>query len=426
MAQQTTRSTLDGNFKEVYSPKIEIIIPNFAILQRDIGLSKSDLKLGNQYHQPVKLTHSHGITRAAPNSGAFNLRTSVAPEYRDAQIDSYQYVQTDEIDYESAFRSLKGREAYRSANDLIVESMIDSLRKNIEIDMLYGDSPNSQLGLVPTSTNQTSTSTRLEYAASNWSDAVWTGMENQILEFYHDDELVSSGSDSKFTVVSVDYENRYVNVSGTSTGITALDAAIAGSGEVGTYIEGSFNNMMAGLDRITTNEGLLFNISAQDFSIWKSNLVSASNGELTMKKILKGISRAQGKGLMSYVCLYVNPKTWNCLNSDQAALREYDSSYKVKSENGFGAIEFHSQTGGIEVKSHPFVREGDGFMIPKMKFKRIGSVDISFERPGRPGEFYDELSGQAGYQLRAYSNQSLFTHCPAQSTKFTDIINTNG
>jgi len=114
------------------------------------------------------------------------------------------------------------------------------------------------------------------------------------------------------------------------------------------------------------------------------------------------------------VCL-VNPKHWNKLMTDQAAKRQYDSSYSSeKMENGSKSLIFYGQNGKIEIHASLFVKEGFAYVFPPAELERIGSSDITFERPGFPGKFFKEMESANGYELRAYSDQALFTSAPGK------------
>jgi hypothetical protein len=114
------------------------------------------------------------------------------------------------------------------------------------------------------------------------------------------------------------------------------------------------------------------------------------------------------------VCL-VNPKHWNKLMTDQAAKRQYDSSYSSeKMENGSKSLIFYGQNGKIEIHASLFVKEGFAYIFPPAELERIGSSDITFERPGFPGKFFKEMESANGYELRAYSDQALFTSAPGK------------
>lgn len=180
---------------------------------------------------------------------------------------------------------------------------------------------------------------------------------------------------------------------------------------------------MAGVDKILTNTGSLFGINAATYGLWKSSSYAAGGAALTMAKVLSAVGKAVNRGLNEDVMVLVNPITWQNLNSDQAALRSYDNPHSKDSKNGFESITFHGQNGKIEVVSHPCVKEGEGFILPIKKVKRIGSSDITFKTPGREDELFLQLPSNAGVELRLYTNQAIFIESPARCVKITGITN---
>tara|TARA_R100000805_G_C3615039_1_gene116369 strand:+ start:217 stop:1485 length:1269 start_codon:yes stop_codon:yes gene_type:complete len=421
MAQYTTPAQLDGLFKEVYADNIVNLIPDSAKLVKTIPFISADKENGNNYNQPVVLSNEHGMSFGSSSSGAFSLNNSIAMTMKNAQVQGGQMVLRSSISYDAASKASNSKKAFVRGTEYLVENMLESHTKFLEIGLLYGG---SGLGNFDTISGSSATSRTITCTVASFASGIWSGAENAVLQFYDGSSLVSSGADSKFTITSVDLSNRQLTVSGTSTGITAL-ATQLGSGNADAYWDGAYGNEINGLDSIITNTGTMFGIDAGTYSLWSGNSYSAGSAALTMAKVLKSISDAQARGLNEDVDCFINPVTWQALNSDQAALRSYDSSYKAaKAEAGTEAITFHSQSGLIKVHSHNIVKQGEGFIIPPKKVKRLGSTDITFKRPGRQGEdFFRELSDNAGYELRSYSDEAIFVECPARCVKITNITN---
>ncbi len=69
MAIVTDVGQLNGLFKEVYASQVENLIPENSILQKKIAFNQRE-KIGNAFHQPVKLTASQGFTYAKGDGSA--------------------------------------------------------------------------------------------------------------------------------------------------------------------------------------------------------------------------------------------------------------------------------------------------------------------------------------------------------------------
>jgi hypothetical protein len=196
-----------------------------------------------------------------------------------------------------------------------------------------------------------------------------------------------------------------------------------GAGYLRFYTEGTNGaDEAVGLDRIMTNSGLLFNINAATYNLWKANTF-AVGGALTLAKIQEGVAVAAQRGLSEDVELFVNPAVWQDLSTEQVTYRMMDSSYSnKKGVNGFEGLEFHSQNGKITVYAHKYVKEGEAFLLPTRRAVRIGSSDISFNIPGTDnGQIFIQNPTSAGFQFRIFSQQALLVVKPALCVKFTGI-----
>jgi len=424
MAATNVPTTLNGLFKEIYADRVENLVPEAAKIVKMIPFVPRDKEIGNKYHQPVILSWEHGMTYAAFNAGAFALNSSVALDMQDAQVSSSQMLLRSQISYDAAARAANSKKAFVKATELLVENMMESMTKRVEIACLYGV---SGIGEADSSSNVDTTHTVVTFTAGGWATGIWAGMEGALIQFYTvaGDALVSSGADSIFTIDSVDVDNKAITVSGTTTGITALDIALA-AGNSNVFFNGAHGNEMAGLDKIITNTGTLFNISATSYNLWKGNTYSAASAALTIGKLLAAVAKAVNRGLDEKAGVLVSPVTWANLMSDLAALRRFDGSYdRKKLENGASAITFYSQNGELEIIAHNIVKEGEAFIIPTKKCKRIGATDVTFRTPGMEDEqFFRQLTDNAGFELRAYTDQAIFLECPARATKVTNIVNT--
>jgi len=420
MGQYVDINALEGNFKEIYADKIENLVPEFAKCMRMIGFKERD-RIGDGFHQPVVLTQEQGFTYAAANSSAFALNTSVAHQMKDAVVDGSQVLIRAQIDYESAAKASGSRQAFTRVTEQVVRNTMESHSKHRELSLIYG-----QKGFASTSvsSNVSATTTTITITTASWATGTWSGLENAKINFYNatSGTQVSSGTDGDFTVTTVDVTNKQVLVTGTSTGITALDAALAASTtEFDIYFKGQKSNDAAGLYKIITNSGSLFGINAATYNLWTGSTYSVG-GQLTPAKFFKAVALAIGRGLTTKATCLLNPDAWSDLMQQLATNQRYDGSYKrTKGEYGFEGIELVTANGGVTVYPHGFVKIGDGFIFPENRCKRIGATDITFKNPGTGDRFFRELSDNAGYELRSYDHQALFIEKPAETVYLSGI-----
>jgi hypothetical protein len=407
MAQSpnTFADTLNGLFKEAYADKLENLIPEGLKLYKMIDFLPKEKQPGNLYHQPVILGHEHGVTFASSDDDAFNLNAPVAGQIKDAQVRGNPIVLRSVMGYTAASRAAQGgAKAFMDATKFLVANMLRSITKKLEIELLYGQ---MGYGTVSSVSGNVITITTAEYAPG-----IWAGAENMPIEI-RDSSGVLRGSCS---VSSVDLPNRTVTVDLLPAGTTGTDVI---------WHKGAYGNEFAGVHKILTNAGTLFNISAASYSLWAGNTYSASSAALSLAKIERAIALAVQKGLDSDVHVIVNPKTWADLLVEQMALRKFDSSYSsAEVESGGKSIKFYGQNGMITVEPSIYCKEGYAYILAMDEFARVGSTDVTFKRPGMEGNFFRELENSAGVELRCFSDMALFCSAPGKQVLISAITNT--
>jgi len=417
----TTVANLNGLFKEVYGDDYIDLVPESAKIVKKVPFVPADKEEGNQYHQPVILSYEHGVTYAAADAGAFALNDAVAMQMGDAQIKGAQILLRSALPYDVAAKaSSKGKKAFAKATELIVENMLESVTKRLELSYLYGGSVTG-IGNPTTSANVDATHTVITISLLTWSAGIWAGLENATIDVLDAGAVVNTTG--AVTIDSIDLDARTLTVSAVAGDITAIDGVTFTTADAIVF-RGALAAEMSGIDKIIVNAGTLFNISAATYKLWKGNTYSAGSAALTFGKVLIGIAAPVLRGLQEDATLYCNPKTFADLSDDLAALRMYDQSFKGSQLSiGSESIKYFTQAGVLEVVPHLFVKEGEAFVLPMKRVKRLGAQDVSFKTPGRGDEIFDHLSGNAGFELRVYTDQACFIECPAKCLKITNIVN---
>jgi hypothetical protein len=284
--------------------------------------------------------------------------------------------------------------------------------------MLYGQ---SSIGVVSTATDTGTSIADIVVTAATWAGGIWAGAEGSKIRA--SSSLSASLRGADMTITAVNSDTRTISVSCNDTVSTDVQAgdylffASANSGS-GTY------NEMAGLQKILTNSSTLFNINAGVYSLWAGNSVS-SVGQISFAKIQDAVGKAVNKGLMEKAIVLVSPKAWSVLNSDQAALRMFDSSYaSKKAEGGAESLMFHGSNGPLEVVSHPLVKDGDAFVLPLDSIMRVGSLDLSFGVPGFDEQFFTLVTGSNLVELQCLADQAIFVEKPAHGVYMSGITYT--
>jgi hypothetical protein len=418
----TTSAILSGLYKEVYADTIYSLIPDIAKVAKSVPFEKKK-KLGDKYHQPVVLTAEQGFTYSNQPT-AFALNPNVPMSTQDAQIKGSQIAVRYRISQEAASRSVGGgrgdKAAFREATQLQYENVMESFGKRMEIELFYGD---TILATASARANTSATVTTLTIPEADWGVGIWTGMENALFNMYNGSSLISSGADAIFQLTAVDLENRTLAFTGTTTGTTALQAVAAT--DIDVWFLGSYGQQMAGLKRIFTNAGTLFNINAATYNLWKTpNKTFGGVGALTFQRIIESLVLPVGRGLTGDVTAYVSPLVWSQLATDLAALRVVDQTYSSAKINvGTQEIVYYYQGGAVKIVSHLVVKSGDVFVMRSKDFKRIGSTDITSTVPGgikgATTDMFYMLPDNMGYESRMYTDQALFCEKPAHQLYIT-------
>lgn len=421
MAQQNTTSTLDGLFKRVYGDGPVKVIPEVAIIQKKVKFKETE-RIGKQYEFPVILSNEAGVTYLAAGDGVTTLNDSIAAVLKNAAIDANQIIIRGQMDYEAAAKASSGEKAFKNASELLVENLMETGSRRLEMAFLYGQSATG-LGTADSSANASASSTVVTMTAAGWAPGIWAGSENAVVQFYKvsDDSLVSSSTDSYFTVSVVNFADRKITFTGTATGITALDTAL-GAGDCYIHWKGAKGKEPVGLDKIITNTGSLFGIDASVYALWTGSSY-AFGGAATVAKILNMVGMAVSKGgLMEEADVMLSPKTFIALAGSMTDLRRQSGDAK-EGIGGFETISLLGPNGKLNLVPHLMVKEGECMGGPMKRLKRIGTQEFSFQTPGRNGEMFLHVPDKNAYELRLYGAQAIVAETPAKFFKGTGITN---
>lgn len=394
-----TIASLNGFFKETYADGVITAVPEGHKLYKMIKFISATKEPGNFYHQPVALGHENGFSYGGSAGNAFALEGAISAPHGDAQIKGSEMVLRSYLSMAAASRSQNSKAAFVNSTKYLVDNMLRSFHKRMEVQLMYGQ---DNIGVVSSATTTVITCKTYE-----WAPGVWVGSEGAAIEVRS-----SAGALRGYANVSkADLSARTVTVDAVPAGVIAGDYL---------FYRGAYGKEFIGLHAIMTNAGSMFNIDAASYSLWQANVVevgtnfSGSEAVLSFAKIEEAVSKAMEKGLEdTNVIVVCNPRSWQNLLTEQAAKRMYDSSYSSdKIENGAKNIKFHSANGSIEIVPSIYCKEGYAYLLSPEEFMRVGSQEITFEQPGFGGQFFKLLEHANGYELRSYTDQALFTARP--------------
>lgn len=411
-----TVSTLNGLFKTVYAEKLIDLVPDYAILQKKVDFVSAEKETGNFYAQPVNLSHEAGFTYNGESGAVVTLNDAKAGAMKEAQVKGTELILRSQLSYTALSRASKqGPKAFRRASAWKVEDMNNSTRKRLEVGMLYGQSSIGRVSGAPSGNVIT-------ISAATWAGGIWAGAEGAQLQAFTAISGASTehnGGGADLTITAVDSDARTITV--TNDGDVADGDYLFFKGAATTSGGNIVHSEMAGLQKIITNTGSLFNIDASAYSLWKGTSVTGV-GQISHAKIQDALAKAVNKGLMEGVLLLCSPKAFGVLNSDQAALRAFDSSFSSsQAVNGAESLVFHSVNGKCEVMAHPMVKDGDLFIVPMDSVMRIGSVDLTFGVPGMEEDFFTLVSTKNAVELQCMADQAIFLEKPAHAVMMSGI-----
>lgn len=407
-----TKASLETAFKYVQDNKLNDLKPNSSIVY-DLAPMKDSDSVGRKYLAPVVLSFELGFTFG--DGTAFTYNDDVAGVYEEIEVDPNPVVLKSRLSIEAADRMAKDAKTVLNHVALRAGQMKTSLMKMAEIEMLHGRKGVGILASNPAT--PTATTATVILTAATWAPGIWSGMEGAKLESRNSGgTLINTNAD--IVLVSVDFANKTLNVSGIAADMTALDT------DQILYFKGAYAAGQYGIKYQLSYSGSVFGIDNSAYALWKAQSHSVS-GALTMKQILDGRAKAVGRGGLDEDCiLLISVATFENLNVDLAALRELDSSYSSsKAENGAKGIAYHGQGGSIRIVAHPMLMEGDAFLFPEKGLKKIGSTDITFKTIDGSEEAWLHLQDVHAYQLTGRFSFQVLISQPAKCVYFSGIVN---
>lgn len=420
----TTVAKMEGLFRHVYADKLEKLIPDGVLIGKDIPFVQESAREGNVYHQPVQVSREHGWTYDASGGTAFTLNAAESAETKDAQINGTEFVLRSTIPYASAARALKEsgaaqKRAFVKATAYVLENMQDSAVYAREMSLIYGGGTAGAAGVgtINSRTNDSGTSQTFDLTEGTWADGIWAGMENAYCDVYSS-AWSKRNAAGTMQITAVDLDNRRLTFSGTEAemdNIVATDYVV---------FRGAHTKEMAGIYKMLTNTGTIWNIAAGTYGLWKASTTSAASGALQFEKVLRALNKPVGRGLKSEVCAYVSVGGWTDMLNDLSALRRYAEKAGGKLAQGADSLEFHGQNGVIKIKPHILLWAGIALILPPKYCVRVGATDITYRLPGGSENFMVELQDKAGWQMRNYFNQAWFCRKPSNCALINNIVNT--
>lgn len=418
---QSEYSDADFLFKDKYAKALTSVLTEHDKLQKIWPYVKSQ-EVGGQFIEAVDLEFEHGYTFGG-NQKTPTLRGSISAEGDQAKITPSQIIGQKATGYRDLFRSEgAGEKAFTAMAEKQFKDLALGMRRNIEISMLHGNSAYG-IGVVASLSTQD-----IHINPDYFAPGLWMGAINSVVDVYQSDRTTLRRGGLVVTAVNMDsLTDPYITVTGTTTGIVSTDIIYRDTAVLGD--SAGVNQECLGLIPMFAAT-TIHDITVAAHPLWKPNS-HAVTGPLTSAALIKASYKSAVKGARTGVLAIVPSRGFETLNEQVMATRRTDASYGPnKFVNGVEALEFHSQVGRIVVVPHDFMFQSQAVIVPldqdvdaeKKSIRRIGSSDMTFERPKpNSGRIFLESSTVAGYEIRNYTDQALFNTKPGHCTLLTGL-----
>lgn len=439
---QVSNATILNTFKKRYGEINNLVPQGFPLLEMVPFEEKA--RVGESYNEAVVLTAENGWTLGGSSGDIFDINPARAGAVKQATIVPYVSVLGSIVPWSVLSRSAgAGEVAFVDNTKHIVANNLRSHMKLAETLAMYGQSADllgyvsyasaTYRGVVLTTgtgtvggvafTNGVSTASKaIMMAPGSFASGIYVGAEGATINEV-DSTGVIKGSGQ---LLSVDSENGilYVDFTPTAASSTTSHRICFDGQEVAKD--------MIGVNKIITNTGTLFGISASTsggYSLWRgskfdiSASAAAAPALLTFNRMQQAAAAAVNRGgLDQDVMVLCNPRSFANLVNAEAARRQYDSSYgPSKFDNGAESIEFWYAGGKMTVKGSRYVKEGEAYGFAVDSWVRGGSAQISLKVPGVDKDIIFPLENSSAYAFRSYSDQYMFCRAPARNFVITNI-----
>jgi hypothetical protein len=348
------------------------------------------------------------------------LKSAKAGKYLEAQIDGYGVVMRDTISYSTAAKMASDKSTFVKWANLLAPGLKESAMKRLEIASIWGNHTNG-IGVISAVSDSSGTCV-CTISAATWAAGIWGGLEGATVDVWSTAFGGKRTVAAPVTVTAVNFATRQITLVGTATDTDDFAATDIIVFEGSVVSSSSFNDMIGLAKQAVNTTATMWNIDAAAYSLWKGNSY-ATTGALTMAKCLAAAGLCASRGLKSGLDLFVSVDSFNTMNTDQAALRSYDKSYNPsEAESGSDRLVFHGPAGKLSIRPHLYMMNGFSLGVNMASLKRIGSTDVTFDLPGKPnGEVFLHLPDANGYEIRAMSEQAIYTNKPCHSVLISGI-----
>jgi len=420
--------SVNGMFKQRYGRWIDPLPDEHTLA--DFGdFIPSENRPGLGYNFPVLTGLELGQT-ANVDGSAFLLNPAVDSTVLNANLDGATILLQSVVSYDTIYKSLNGTgngnqgPAYKTALDQTVQAMLQGAAMYRELALAYGPGTStavaSNIGVVGGSVSGANLgATQVVYLTeASWIPGLWiiaTGTNGMKVDIYQTD-----GTTLRETNVNVD-----ARPSTTQTRLQLTKAASANTVAANDKIVplGWRTKSCFGLEAIYNNTGSIFGINAASVAPWRCMTFSAG-GAMSRAKIMAMSAAVSINGVKNGGKLFVCAPTFADLAEEANALQRYTANTDKVKRQGASQLIYETAAGQVEVVVYQYAKQGQAMFISNDNFRRVGSTDLTMRPIGGGAEaFFTHLTGNAGAQMKIFSNQAPVFEMPYRNFLITGIAN---
>lgn len=139
MAETNTASTLDALFKDTLAKDIGNLMPDVAVLTKDVPFKEAE-KVGRKFRQPVVLSREQGVSYNIDGS-AFSIVTPIAMAMDEAEVTGSEMLLASRMSYGAAQKAASSKQAFKQGTQHLFDTMLESISFRLESSLLHGSMP---------------------------------------------------------------------------------------------------------------------------------------------------------------------------------------------------------------------------------------------------------------------------------------------
>lgn len=421
---------LAANFRQRYDGYLDPL-PEDNTIADFAEFVPSEARAGNTYNFPLQASLEHGQT--ADISGlAYALNVARDSEMVNATLDGADLALVANVAYSSMLRGRNGANkgpggnggAYWQPFDLKIELMMKSMELYRELALLYGPGTGAAIaadigvvfngvGLGGGANVGAGTGQIVNITTASWAPGIWNNMRNALVDVYQADGTTLRVADAVVAGVPDASLNRIqLFKSGSAVVVAATDRIVP---------KGWRLNSCVGLQAILQNTGILFGVNAASYPFWNALRFTAGATAMTRARVLQIAARLFPNGLTDGLAMFTSSAIFADLAEEADLLQRYTGNTDEVKRQGANKLLYISPAGTVEVRLHKYMKQGMFMMFGHGLVKRVGASDVTFRGDNGNDWFFLELPANAGYQLRAISNQAPVVKVPYQCAISVDV-----